>query len=73
MPFLLILIVWLTVIFASFSLFAEPAVVVLTAMVIFALSVSSPLFLIMDLSQPFAGVMQISSEQFQHALAPLGS
>jgi hypothetical protein len=73
MPFLLILIVWLTVIFASFSLFAEPAVVVLTAMVIFALSVSSSLFLIMDLSQPFAGVMQISSEQFQHALAPLGS
>jgi hypothetical protein len=72
-PFLLILIVWLTVIFASFSLFAEPAAVVLTAMVVFALSVSSSLFLIMDLSQPFAGVMQISSEQLQHALSPLGS
>jgi hypothetical protein len=70
-PFLLILIVWLTVIFTSFGLFVEPGRVVLTALLIFALSVSSGLFLISDLSQPFAGLMQISNEELTRALAPL--
>ena len=70
-PFLLILIVWLTVIFTSFSLFVQPGVVVVTALLIFALSVSSGLFLIADLSQPFAGLMQISSKPLKDALGPL--
>ncbi|THD73705.1 MAG: DUF4239 domain-containing protein [Bradyrhizobium sp.] len=70
-PFLLILIFWLTVIFTSFSLFVEPGAVVVTALLVFALSVSSGLFLIADLSQPFAGLMQISSELLRNALAPL--
>jgi hypothetical protein len=70
-PFLLILMVWLAVIFASYSLFVEPGVFVGIALLVFALSVSSALFLIADLSQPFAGLMQISGEQFRNALAPL--
>ena len=70
-PFLLILIFWLTVIFISFSLFVEPGAVVVAALLIFALSVSSGLFMIADLSQPFAGLMQISSEPLRNALGPL--
>jgi hypothetical protein len=70
-PFLLILIVWLTVIFTSFSLFVEPGALVLAALLVFALSVSSALFLVADLSQPFAGLMQISKDPLVHALAPL--
>jgi hypothetical protein len=70
-PFLLILIFWLTVIFTSFSLFVEPGAVVVTALLVFALSVSSALFLVADLSQPFAGLMQISSAQLRQALVPL--
>jgi hypothetical protein len=70
-PFLLILIVWLTVIFTSFSLFVEPNAAVAVALLVLALSVSSALFLVADLSQPFAGLMQISSEQLRHTLAPL--
>ena len=70
-PFLLILVFWLTVIFTSFSLFVEPSVLVATALVVFALSVSSALFLLADLSQPFAGLMQISSQHLREALAPL--
>jgi hypothetical protein len=38
-----------------------------------ALSASSALFLIVDLSQPFTGLMQISSSKLRHILAPLGS
>jgi hypothetical protein len=70
-PFLLILVFWLTVIFVSFSLFVEPRPVVLAAMLIFALSVASALFLVADLSRPFAGLMQISNEHLREALAPL--
>ena len=70
-PFLLILIVWLTVIFTSFGLFVEPGAVAWTALLVFALSVSSALFLVADLSQPFAGLMQISKEQLRHTLTPL--
>jgi hypothetical protein len=70
-PFLLILIFWLTVIFTSFGLFVEPGALAVAALLVFALSVSSGLFLIADLSQPFAGLMQISSEELTRALAPL--
>jgi len=70
-PFLLILIFWLTVIFTSFSLFAEPNAAVAAAFLVLALSVSSALFLVADLSQPFAGLMQIPKEQLRHTLAPL--
>jgi hypothetical protein len=70
-PFLLILVFWLTVIFISFSLFVEPGPVVLVAMLIFALSVASALFLVADLSRPFSGLMQISNVHLREALAPL--
>jgi hypothetical protein len=71
-PFLLILIFWLAVVFAGHSLFVEADRVVVAALLAFALSISSALFLIADLSQPFAGLMQIPKEQLRHTLAPLG-
>ena len=70
-PFLLILIFWLAVIFASYSLFVEPGRLMLAALLVFALSVSSALFLVADLSQPFVGLMQLPKEQLEHTLAPL--
>ena len=54
-PFFIVLTFWLVVIFASFSLFAEPRPVVIASTLVFALSVSSALFLIVDLSHPFRG------------------
>jgi ABC-type multidrug transport system fused ATPase/permease subunit len=72
MPLLLILIFWLAVVFASYSLFVEPGRIVVAALLVFALSISSALFLVADLSQPFVGVMQIPKEQLRHMLAPLG-
>jgi Protein of unknown function (DUF4239) len=72
MPFLMILISWLTVIFASFSLFADSNATTISAFGLFALSASASIFLILELSQPFAGLMMISSEPLRNALAPLG-
>jgi hypothetical protein len=70
-PFLLILVFWLTVIFVSFSLFTDPGPVIAVALVVFALSISSALFLVADLSRPFAGLMQISNQSLRDALGPL--
>jgi hypothetical protein len=60
-PFFVVLVFWLVVIFASFSLFADPRAIVIASTLLFALSVSSALFLIVDLSHPFEGLMQISN------------
>jgi hypothetical protein len=72
-PLLIIVILWLAVIFASFTLFAETNAVVAVASVIYALAVSSALFLIVDMSQPFTGLMRISNEPLKHVLPRLAS
>ncbi|MBN8988542.1 MAG: DUF4239 domain-containing protein [Rhizobiales bacterium] len=68
-PFFVVLTFWLVVIFATFSLFSEPNKIVVASVLVFALSVSSALFLIVDLSQPFSGLMQISNHHL-HAVLP---
>jgi hypothetical protein len=72
MPFLVVLVSWLAIIFASFSLFADNNATTIAALCIFALSASASIFLILELSQPFTGLMMISSEPLRNALAPLG-
>ena len=72
-PFLVILVFWLAVIFImSFSLFSRLTPINIAAMLLFAISASAALFLILELSQPFVGLMQISSTPLRNALAPLG-
>ncbi len=68
LPFFVVLVFWLVVIFASFSLFAEPGLIVVASTLVFALSVSSALFLIVDLSHPFQGFMQISNHHLHMVL-----
>ena len=63
-PFFIVLTFWLVVIFASFSVLAEP-IIVIASILVFAISVSSALFLIVDLSHPFEGLMQISNHHLQ--------
>jgi len=70
-PFLVILIFWLAIIFASFSLFADNNATTVIVLCIFALSASAAIYLILELSQPFTGLMMISSEPLRNALAPL--
>jgi hypothetical protein len=70
-PFLAVLVFWLAIIFASFSLFARLNPTVVAALSVFALSASGAIFLILELSQPFTGLMQISSAPLANALAPL--
>jgi hypothetical protein len=71
MPFLIVLIFWISIIFANFSLFAEPKPIVMGALFVFALSAAAAIFLVLELGQPFSGMMQISSTPLRSALAPL--
>jgi hypothetical protein len=71
-PFIAILAFWLIIIFASFSLFAALNVTVFSFLALFALSASCAIFLILELSQPFTGLLAIPSEPLRNALAPLG-
>jgi hypothetical protein len=69
--FLAMLVLWLVVIFASFSLFSPLNATVFTCLSFFALSASGAIFLILELSKPFSGLMMISSAPLRHALGPL--
>src|SRR5262249_7414472 len=72
MPFLVVLVFWLTIIFVSFTLFAHPSPMVIGELIVFALSATGALYLIVELSEPFGGMMQIPSEPLCNALTPLG-
>jgi hypothetical protein len=71
-PFLVVLVFWLTILFASFSLFAPPNATVFTTLLVCALSVSGAIFLILELDRPFEGLIQISSAPLRNALEQLG-
>jgi hypothetical protein len=71
-PFLMVMVCWLTLILASFSLFAPCNATVFSTLLVCALAVSSAVFLILELDQPFAGMIQISSAPMRDTLAQLG-
>ena len=70
-PFLAILIFWLTMIFVSFCLFSPLNPTSIVALILIALSASGAIFLILEMGQPFEGLMQISSRALRTALPPL--
>jgi nitric oxide reductase large subunit len=65
--FLVVLVFWLTTLFMSFGLFAPRNATAVTALVVSAISVAGALFLVLELDQPFSGIMRLSD-----ALAPAG-
>ena len=72
MPLLIVLVLWLTVIFVSFGLFAPFNATVVSSLLVSALSVSGAIFLILEMYGPFSGLIQISSAPLRAALAHLG-
>jgi len=72
MPFLIVIVLWLTIIFGSFGLFAPRNMTALVSLLLAALSVSGALFLVLELDRPFEGLIQISSAPMRSALAHLG-
>jgi hypothetical protein len=70
-PFLVLLVFWLAIIFASFSLFVPPNPIVAFAFFVCAFSASGALFFIFELDRSFTGLMSVSDTALRQALAPL--
>lgn len=71
-PFLVVLVAWLTIIFASFGLFAPRHTTVIVAMLVCAISMASAVALVLELGSPFDGWLSISSEPLRYAYGHLG-
>jgi hypothetical protein len=71
-PFLVVMVSWIALLFASFSLFAPRNATVFVTLLVCALAISSAVFLILELDQPFGGIIQISSGPLRNALMQLG-
>ena len=72
MPFLVLLIFWVTTIFLSFGLFAPRNATVIVTLFLCALSVAGAIFLIMELDRPFGGLIEISSAPLRNAIVGIG-
>ncbi len=70
-PMLIILVSWLVVIFFGFSLVAPPNATTTLALVASAFSVACAIFLILELDQPFGGLIHIPSEPLMNVLTHL--
>jgi hypothetical protein len=71
-PFLLVLVFWLAMIFASFTMFVRTNATVIATMLVCALSVSGAIFLIVELDRPFDGIMRISGAPLRGAYEQVG-
>jgi hypothetical protein len=67
-PFLVLLIFWLAIVFGSFGLFAPPNLTAIVALFLCSVAVSGGIFLIEELDQPLSGFIQIPSDSMRKAL-----
>ena len=71
-PMVVIMVFWLTIVFVSWGLFSPRNPTVVATLFTAALSVSGAIFLILEMYNPYRGVIQISNAPLQSALALLG-
>ena len=69
--FLAVLMFWLATLFLGFGLLSPRNGTVLAVLFVCAVSVATAMFLILDLNQPFDGLIQVSIDPIRDALAEL--
>lgn len=69
---LAVVVLWLTIVFWSFGLYAPRNATVIATFLMGAVSVAGAILLIMELYTPFGGLIQISSAPLRNALTQLG-
>ncbi len=72
MPLVAMLVLWLTLLFMSFGLFVRPNVTVVVSLFASALAVCAAIFLILEMYQPYTGLIHVSEAPLRAALAQLG-
>ena len=68
LAFLILLVFWLTILFGTFGLFAPANITVVTALVLSAVAVSAGIQLVIDMADPFNGLVRISGSPMHHAV-----
>jgi hypothetical protein len=71
-PFLVVVLFWLTMLHLSFGLFAPRNATVVAVLLISALSVSGAIFIILEMNHPLEGMIKVSSAPMRKALEHLG-
>ena len=71
-PFLVVLLFWLTMLHISFGLFAPRNATTITVLLISALSVSGAIFVILEMTHPLQGMIKVSSAPMRKALEHIG-
>jgi hypothetical protein len=71
-PFLVMLVFWLTMLHLSFGLFAPRNGTVISVLIISAISVSGAIFIILEMNHPLQGMIKASSAPLRKALEHLG-
>jgi hypothetical protein len=66
-PFLAVLLFWLTITFTSFGLFAPRNALVVTVLFVCALSVGCAIFLVLEMDGPFDGLLKVSADALRYA------
>ena len=70
-PFITVLVLWLCFIFASFSMSAKANPTLVVVLVVCGFTAATAIYLILELGQPFDGLLQLSNDALRHALPPL--
>ncbi|SEP22483.1 Protein of unknown function [Rhodospirillales bacterium URHD0017] len=70
-PFITVLVLWLCFIFASFSMSSKANPTLVMVLLICGFTASTAVYLILELGQPFDGLLQLSNSALRHALRPL--
>jgi len=70
--FLVVLVFWLTILFAGFGLQSPGNATVIAVLFVCAVSVSGAVFLILEMNTPLTGIIKVSSAPLQKALENIG-
>ena len=70
--FLVVLVFWLTILFAGFGLQSPGNATVIAVLFICAVSVSGAIFLILEMNTPLTGIIKVSSAPLHKALENIG-
>ena len=70
-PFIAVLVLWLCFIFASFSMSSKANPTLVAVLLICGFTAATAIYLILELGQPFDGLLQLSNNALLHALPPL--
>jgi len=73
LPFLVLLVFWLSMVFASFGLFAPPNPTTITMLLLCSIAVSGGIYFIEELDNPVSGLIQISPYAMRKAVNEIGN